>query len=427
MGNNPYYAAYEFWGGIVLLLIALILRVTTEKKSAGHAAVWPEIAAGVLLIGDSFAFLYKGGDGDFARIFFWISNFISILAACWIIGLFFPYLNRSLPEKNRKKYMDWMMPAILLIDGACTVLLILSPFTGFLFTVDGDNLYQRGPLMGLAMILQLLLVVPYIFISLKEKVIRVALIMCGGLVVTVLQTIFYGLPMISIYCGIVGLSFFVFEILQENKKSENKTIEIIEKEETINEMQTRIALSQIKPHFLYNALNSIYVLCGKDVNDARSAITHLSDYLRSNMSSMDSKVPIAFSREMEMVEDYLAIEKIRFPEELDYSIVTPVTHFSVPALTIQPLVENAVRHGIMPLDEGGIITITTRETDQEYIVSIMDNGVGFDVASSVSGDADSEHIGIRNVRERLRRVCGGELVIRSDPGHGTEAVIRIPK
>ncbi|MBR3538539.1 MAG: histidine kinase, partial [Eubacterium sp.] len=188
-----------------------------------------------------------------------------------------------------------------------------------------------------------------------------------------------------------------------------------------------IALSQIKPHFLYNALNSIYVLCGRNVDEARNAISHLSDYLRSNMSSIDSRLPIPFSREMELVESYLAIEKIRFPEELNYTIVTPVTHFSLPALTIQPLVENAVRHGIMPLDMGGIITITTRETEQEYIVSISDNGVGFDTAAQESSEDPKEHIGIRNVRERLRRLSGGSLTIRSEQGHGTEAVIRIPK
>ena len=427
MGNNPYYAAYEFWGGVVLFLIAMILRVTTEKKSAGNAAVWPEIAAGVLLVGDSFAYVYKGENGDLARIIVWGCNFISILSACWIIGLVFPYLYRLLPEKNRRKYLEWLRPAIFLICGASTILLISTPFTGFLFTIDGDNLYQRGPLMGLVMILQILLLIPYIVIAFREKVIHTALVMSCGLAVTVVQTVFYGVPLINIFCGLAGLLFFAFELLQENKKSEVKAAEIIEKEETINEMQTRIALSQIKPHFLYNSLNSIYVLCGKNVNEARDAISHLSDYLRSNMSSIDSKVPIAFRREMEMVEDYLAIEKIRFPEELNYTIVTPVTHFSVPALTIQPLVENAVRHGIMPLDSGGIITITTRETDQEYIVSIMDNGVGFDVAKSVSMEDDAEHIGIRNVRERLKRVIGGELVIRSEPGHGTEAVIRIPK
>ena len=216
-------------------------------------------------------------------------------------------------------------------------------------------------------------------------------------------------------------------LLARTKKEEKNEQMIIEKENTIEELQTRIALSQIKPHFLYNALNSIYVLCGKDVDEARYAISHLSDFLRSNMAAIDSSKPIPLSGELELVKSYLAIEKIRFPEELSYTIVTPVTHFSLPALTIQPLVENAVRHGIKPLDSGGIITITTRETEQSYIVSIADNGVGFDTSIPDLPGGSSEHIGIRNVRERLEKLSGGELEIRSERGHGTEAIIRIPK
>ena len=319
------------------------------------------------------------------------------------------------------------MPAVLLICGSESVLLIVSQFTGILYTIDEENLYHRGSFMGLAMVLQLLLLVTYLSLSVREKLLIPALITGGNLIALVIQIFLYGFPTLHIVCGIASLTLFVWELIQETKKSKGKEAQIIENEETIGELQTRIALSQIKPHFLYNALNSVYVLCGRDVNEARNAISLLSDYLRSNMSSIDSKLPVPFSKEIEMVENYLAIEKIRFPEELNYSIVTPVTNFSLPALTIQPLVENAVRHGIKPLDEDGIITITTRETDQAYIVSIMDNGVGFDVNSSDHQGGTSEHIGIRNVRERLKRLSSGELVIRSEPGLGTEAVIRIPK
>jgi signal transduction histidine kinase len=427
MGINPYYSAFEFWGGIMLLLAALIMWFVAEKGSAGRAAVWPFIAAGTLLIGDSLAYAFRGVSGNFAWFAVRAGNFISIFAACWIAGLFFPYLSLSLPEERRKKYRDWLKPAIFLICGMDTVLLIVSQFTGYMYIIDENNLYQRGPLMGLAIALQVLLILSYLFISIRERKLVIALVMVGGLIALSVHAFTYGIPILNIFCGISGIIFFVWELLQETKKSEGKAAIIIENEETIKEMQTRIALSQIKPHFLYNALNSIYVLCGRNVNEARNAISHLSDYLRSNMSSMDSKVPVPFAREMEMVEDYLAIEKIRFPEELNYTIVTPVTSFSLPALTIQPLVENAVRHGIMPLDEDGIITITTRETDQDYIVSIMDNGVGFDTEAPDYSDSSSEHIGIKNVRERLKRLCRGDLVIRSRPGQGTEAVIRIPK
>ncbi|MBR6172924.1 MAG: histidine kinase [Eubacterium sp.] len=427
MGTNPYYSSFELWGGVYLLLAALILWFSGKKKSTGRAAVLPVLATGVMLIADSFSYQFRGVSGDVAYVVVRISNFISIFSSCWITGLFFPYLYRSIPEEKREKYKEWWMPAVLLICGSESVLLIVSQFTGILYTIDEENLYHRGSFMGLAMVLQLLLLVTYLSLSVREKLLIPALITGGNLIALVIQIFLYGFPTLHIVCGIASLTLFVWELIQETKKSKGKEAQIIENEETIGELQTRIALSQIKPHFLYNALNSVYVLCGRDVNEARNAISLLSDYLRSNMSSIDSKLPVPFSKEIEMVENYLAIEKIRFPEELNYSIVTPVTNFSLPALTIQPLVENAVRHGIKPLDEDGIITITTRETDQAYIVSIMDNGVGFDVNSSDHQGGTSEHIGIRNVRERLKRLSSGELVIRSEPGLGTEAVIRIPK
>ena len=204
-------------------------------------------------------------------------------------------------------------------------------------------------------------------------------------------------------------------------------------QDTIQELQTKIALSQIKSHFLYNSLNSIYILCGKDLKAGRKAISDLSDYLRANMSFMDTDTPIPFEREMDHVRAYLELEKLRFPEELSFSIVTPVTDFTLPALSVQPLVENAVRHGIVAAGREGILVLTTRENDDCFIISINDNGKGFDVAEyrknmSLEDKSDGRrHIGIKNVSERLRRQVGGELVIDSSPGQGTEIMIKIPK
>ena len=151
----------------------------------------------------------------------------------------------------------------------------------------------------------------------------------------------------------------------------------------------------------------------------------LSDYLRANMSFMDSEEPIPFEQEMDHVRAYLALEKLRFPEELNYSIVTPVTDFSLPALTVQPLVENAVRHGIVPTGREGILVISTRENTENYFITISDNGRGFDKEGE--NEEDRKHIGIQNVRERLRRQVGAELIINSTLGEGTEVTIKIPK
>ncbi len=429
MENDLFYASFELWGGIFFLLAALILWFAGKQGRSGGrwAVVLPELVTGIMLIADSAAYAFRGGSTDLASVMVRVGNLVSILAGFWVAGLFFQYLCLFLPETKRKQYMDWWRPAILLISGFDTILLIISQFTGILYTIDEGNVYHRGSFMGLAMGLQLLLVVSFLIPAIRERAKVAILVTVGGLVAIAVQTLVYGYPLTNIISGIAAIILFVRELLLQTRRSESKEVLLVEKEDTIAEMQTRIALSQIKPHFLYNALNSVYVLCGRDVNEARDAISHLSDYLRSNMSSIDSQLPIPFSRELELVESYLAIEKIRFPEELNYTIVTPVTRFSLPALTIQPLVENAVRHGIMPLDMGGIITITTRETEASYIVSITDNGVGFDTKSSGIQDDSKEHIGIKNVRERLKRLSGGDLEIRSDPGHGTEAIIRIPK
>ena len=427
METDAYYSAFAFWGGIVFLLAAFVLWFSGERGGGRKTAVWPELGVGVMMIADSFAFGFRGKSGDLASVMVHTGIFISIFASCWIAGLFFRYFLLVLPMKKRKRYRDWWVPAILLVGGFDTVLLIISQFTGILYTIDEENLYHRGSFMGLAMALQFLLLVSFLALAVREKSWMMAVISSLSLIALGIQTFVYGYPLCSIVCGIIAIVIYLRELLLLTKKSEGKTVLISEKEDAIREMQTRIALSQIKPHFLYNALNSIYVLCGRDVSEARNAISNLSDYLRNNMASIDSKLPIPLSREMELVESYLAIEKIRFPEELNYTILTPVTHFSLPALTIQPLVENAVRHGIMPLDSGGIITITTRETEQEYIVSISDNGVGFDTEVPEPPEGSAEHIGIKNVRERLRKLSGGNLEIRSEKGHGTEAIIRIPK
>ncbi len=215
----------------------------------------------------------------------------------------------------------------------------------------------------------------------------------------------------------------------QGRRMKRQKGDIEKKEAVIRNLQTSIALSQIKPHFLYNALNSIYVLCGKDLAKGRQAISDLSDYLRMNIGSIESKLPIPFEKEMEHVKKYLAIEEMRFPDEFTVSILTPVTDFMLPALSLQPLVENAVKYGVVPRGEGGIILISSRETDTEYIVTVVDNGAGFDTMrlETLEEDESPNHIGIINVRERLQRLSGGRLEIRSTIDYGTEAIIRIPK
>ena len=193
----------------------------------------------------------------------------------------------------------------------------------------------------------------------------------------------------------------------------------------LQESRISIMLSQIKPHFLFNTLNSIYYLCEKDPSAAQSAINHFSDYLRNNLDNLQETELITFSAELEHVQTYLALEKVRFADELDVIYDITIDDFFLPVLTVQPLVENAVKHGISQKRGGGQVTVATRATETHYQITVTDTGKGFDPARYQ--EDGQVHIGIENVRERLRIRCGGTLTIESAEGQGTVATILLPK
>ena len=185
-------------------------------------------------------------------------------------------------------------------------------------------------------------------------------------------------------------------------------------------------LSQIKPHFLHNALTLIIDLCDTAPQKAKAATVEFSRYLRGNMESIDRAGPIPFEKELEHTKLYLDIEQMRFAGDLRVRYDIACTGFSLPALTVEPLAENAVRHGVREKPDGrGTVVIATRETPDGYEITVTDDGPGFD-PDRLPEDGQM-HVGIANVRERLRQIVDGSLEYRSAPGEGTAAIIRIPK
>ena len=189
--------------------------------------------------------------------------------------------------------------------------------------------------------------------------------------------------------------------------------------------QSRIStmMSQIRPHFIYNTLGSIEQLCEIDPQKAGELVHNFAKYLRGNFGELDKPKPILMSQEMEHVHYYISIENVRFPD-MTFSFVMDSNDFYIPALTIQPIVENAIKHGLMKLPKGGTIRVVSYETDTDYCVSVVDDGVGFDTTELLD---DRKHVGLRNIRERLKTMVGGTLEIESTAGVGTKVLITIPK
>ena len=183
--------------------------------------------------------------------------------------------------------------------------------------------------------------------------------------------------------------------------------------------------SQIRPHFMYNALTSIAMMCELDPKTAKQATITFAKYLRGNMDSLKQTAPVPFTQELEHLKKYLYIEKLRFDDLLNIEYDIQATDFVLPLLSIQPLVENAVKHGVGMKEDGGTVKISTRETETAYEVVIEDDGVGFDV--NEQKDDGRSHVGMENTKKRLRDMCGGEVKITSVIGKGTTAIVVLPK
>ena len=227
--------------------------------------------------------------------------------------------------------------------------------------------------------------------------------------------------------GLFCLIFVVFVFLAVKRiLSDYQASDRVQKlEQELQESRISLMLSQLQPHFLFNVLNSIYYLCGKEPETARKMIDKFSTYLRNNLDSLDQKTLIPFRQEFDHIQTYLELEKLRFDEELTVVYDIQADTFSLPVLTVQPLVENAVKHGITQKRGGGVLTLATRAEPNCYVITIADTGVGFYPEHYM--DDGKTHIGIQNVRQRLEHMVGGTLEITSTPGVGTIATIIIPR
>lgn len=190
----------------------------------------------------------------------------------------------------------------------------------------------------------------------------------------------------------------------------------------LNETRIRVMLSQIKPHFIYNTLNTIEALIDIDPDKASDMIISFSKYLRSHIDTIGQENLIPFNDEIKNIKAYTDIECVRFPK---INIVFDIKSkdFEVPILSIQPLVENAIKHGVSKKTEGGTVTIKSYDIDEFHIIEVKDNGIGFDLNSI----QESTHVGIKNIKFRLNKLINADISYSSNIGIGTEIKILIPK
>lgn len=195
-------------------------------------------------------------------------------------------------------------------------------------------------------------------------------------------------------------------------------------------LELALVQAQLKPHFLYNTLNTIAALSEIDHDRTRALLMHFGEYLRASFDKRNLEPLVPFEKELELVRNYLHIEQTRFGERLkiEYAGVD-IVRFLIPPLTLQPLVENAIRHGLMKKSGGGTLRIEVEASPEYIVVSVIDDGAGIDPArvAPLLGGAEAGGIGLYNTHKRLLHTFGQGLSIRHIPAGGTQVSIRIPQ
>lgn len=322
--------------------------------------------------------------------------------------------------------VDWKKSPTLYVSGCLWLIylgiLVLTQFTTFIYYVTEDNLYRRGPwypvlLTPTAMLLLLNLIATLRRRSKLSKKQQIALLsyLLLPLACMLIQMFSYGLLLIVIGTSVSAMFLFVF-ILSD------QTDHYVRTREELALQRAQVSVLQMRPHFIHNTLTSIYFLCGQDPQKAQQVILDFNCYLRKNFAAIAKEGTIPFTEELEHTRAYLAVEQVRFEGNLFVEFDTPHTNFRLPPLTLQPIVENAVKHGVDPELKPLHITIHTRDMADGSEIIVEDDGPGMEEDPSTSGTRTA----LVNISERLELTCKGKLVLTDRKGGGTVVTISVP-
>ena len=427
---NYMSAALEIFAAAVtaVMLIGCLLERKHKTKS-GKLFVWCLISQTAMLLVDAPIWILLANPKPENVIPIKILSFSSDAFLCALISLYAYCLTEYINE--RKKISYGYTNLITVLCGISLVLWLINAFNGMYIYYDATGLDQTGPHYLLSQAFNVVLPAMTMVLAFRYHDVigwRNTWIWVLYGLIPVLSIPIQVLWAVTPVCLATTVSLVLVYTLihvEQAEREANIEKELAQKELALSESNNSLVLSQIQPHFLYNALTSIYRLCDVKPEAAKEAVSNFSKYLRGNLDSIKQTKMISFADELKHLQAYLSLEKIRYDDDLDIKYDIKATEFFIPPLTVQPLVENAVNHGISDLPGGGLVTISTEEKRDYYEIRVSDNGVGFD-PETIPEDERS-HLGIMNVRSRLNIMCHGTLDIKSAPGDGTVAIIQIPK
>ena len=313
------------------------------------------------------------------------------------------------------------MRGVIVLWGVYLLLLVIAQFTSLFYYVTPDSRFHFGP--GYALMVVPLVTIELINLAdlirrrgrLTGKLFFAMLISVLPLTVALIVHLFVPVfPYLHIGIAILALSMYGIILSDQIEQ-------FLRQQRKIASQLDSILALQMRPHFIHNTLMSIYYLCQQNPVEAQRVTLNFNTYLEKNLNALSSDETIPFSEELEHTRAYLNVEQALYGKSLFVDYDMPHTHFRVPPLTLQPIVENAIKHGLDPDSDPIHIFIQTRQTDSGSEIIVSDNGPGFE-----STDNDRPHIALANIRQRLELMCSGKMTILPREGGGTLVKLTIP-
>ena len=312
--------------------------------------------------------------------------------------------------------------AVLAIWGVYLIVLIIAQFTDAFYYIASDIQFFRGPLfilIPLPMVLMMVLNIVGVIRrrkKLSKRYFTAILVYLLPMTTALLIYLFNYLAIFIIFgmvlCAMMMFTFIISDNFEQYMRQQRE----------IAHQRASVMVLQMRPHFIYNTMMGIYYLCDQDSGKAKQVTLDFTTYLRKNFTAIASEDTIPFQDELEHTRAYLAVEQAQFEDVLFVNFDTPHTMFRVPPLTLQPIVENAVKHGMKSSSEPIHISVVTRQTDNSSEIIVEDDGVGFNPV-----DDNEPHIALDNIRQRLELMCKGKLVISEREGGGLSVRVTIPE
>ena len=399
---------------LVVQLVGFLLFVLKDKyidKKRKNILVWIIVAIFSLVLQNAL---------EFVLVVYLPLQYFRIAVAVYgytirtIIIVLFMYI----VNPNKKYSISWILV------GVNALVHLTAFFSDICFTISSGNNYVGGLLnwccfmVSSALMLYLLYLILKTYTQKSKAEIFIPIFLVAIMFTSMLLDSFFNVKLqmfdyVTVALCFVSIFFYTWLHIQFFALHEKKLVE---------NQKVKLMLSQIQPHFIYNSLNAIQAIEGVP-EKAQTAIIDFSKYLRENLDTITGPDMVSFEKELEHVNKYVSLEKLRFGKKVKVVYDVECKDFMIPILALQMLVENAIKHGITKKYEGGTVNITAKQLEDNYIIVVQDDGIGFDTKKEFEGN----HVGIDNIKKRLAYFVDGSLKIESEINKGTKAIITIPK